>query len=79
VLLKFKQIEVVWVTVVEIMAMKGLDLVVQVPMPQLGIAAIGVKELQLRLVLPVEETAGMLVLDIDNNKKPPNCFGGKIV
>jgi hypothetical protein len=61
VLLKFKQIDVAWVTVVAIMGTKGLDLVVQVPMPQLEIAAIGGKELQLRLVLPVVGMGGMLV------------------
>jgi hypothetical protein len=61
VLLKFKQIEAVWVTAVEIMDTKGLDLAVQVPMLQLEIAAIGGKELQLRLGLPVDETAGTLV------------------
>jgi hypothetical protein len=61
VLLKFKLIGVVWVIAVEIMGTKGLDLVVQVLTLQLEIAAIGGKELQLRLGLPVVEMAGMLV------------------
>jgi hypothetical protein len=61
VLLKFKLIGVVWVIAVEIMGTKGLDLVVQVLTLQLEIAAIGRKELQLRLGLLVVEMAGMLV------------------
>jgi hypothetical protein len=61
VLLKFKQIDVAWVTVVEIMDTKGLDLVAQVQTLQLEIAATGGKELQLKLGLPVDEMAGMLV------------------
>jgi hypothetical protein len=61
VLLKFKLIGVVWVIAVEIMGTKGLDLVVQVLTLQLEIAAIGGKELQLRLGLLVVEMAGMLV------------------
>jgi hypothetical protein len=61
VLLKFKPIEVAWVIVVETMDTKGLDLAVQVQTLQLKIAAIGGKELQLKLGLPVDETAGMLV------------------
>jgi hypothetical protein len=61
VLLKFKQRDVAWVTVVEIMDTKGLDLAVQVQTLQLKIAAIGGKELQLKLGLPVDETVGMPV------------------
>jgi hypothetical protein len=66
VLLKFKQIEEAWGIVVEIVDTKGLVLVVQVPTLQLEIAAIGDKELQLRLVLPVVAMGGMLALGIDN-------------
>jgi hypothetical protein len=61
VLLKFKQIDVAWVTVVVIMGTKVLDLVVQVQTLQLEIVAIGGKGLQFRLALPVAGMGGMLV------------------
>jgi hypothetical protein len=40
--------------------MKGLVLVAEVPMKLLEIAAIGVKELRLKLALPVVAMDGML-------------------
>jgi hypothetical protein len=61
VLLKYRLIDAAWAIAVVIMVTKGLDLVVTVPMPQSKIAAIGDKERQSKLELPVVVMGGMLV------------------